>query len=354
MKQLLGVLSLLMVLSGCVSTEPEPTVDILSAANPGDYDVMVPFDASPTRYNHGIYLGKVDLMDVGQRLIEKSKDVFEVSTHVLAEGNVLTLPRVNALLNRESTENPYGLNPPKDSQFETGVGNLSIPDAILVADVLEINFYTGAPNNPTLAGISIALVFNATAQINNQTITIANDKLYAYATTVGRKLERYLRGLPDLETIPIYIALYKTQKSDATLPGVYFGQATFTAREGQFTPLSEAWYLFPSQAALQNDVQTSTAFNAYRNAVTEFVPESVGTVGQGYYDNGRLRTLNITVQIQAKTYTEIYALTQLLSENLSVFTQSDLSITVKLKSVTDVVAMIEKTRDGSVRVVMTP
>jgi protein involved in sex pheromone biosynthesis len=118
--------------------------------------------------------------------------------------------------------------------------------------------------------------------------------------------------------------------------------------------LTEAWFLFPSQAALQNDVQTSTSFNAYRNAVIAFVPESVGTVGQGFYENGRLRTLNITVQIQAKSFTEIYALTQLLTDNLNMFTQNDLVITVKLKSVTDVVAMIERTRDNTVRVVMTP
>lgn len=354
MKRWIGVGCVVLMLAGCVGSAPEPTVEVLDAANPGDYDIMVPFDASPTRYNHGIYLGRVDLMDVGQRLIEKSKAIFPVTTHVLAEGNVLTLPRINALLNRESTDNPYGLNPPKDSSFETGVGNLSIPDAILVADILEINFYTGAPETPVLAGISIALVFNATALINGQTVTIAHDKLYTYATTVGRKLERYLRGLPDLETIPISIALYKTQKSDATLPGIYFAQATFTAREGQFEPLTEAWFLFPSQAALQNDVQTSTFFNAYRSAVIAFVPESVGTVGQGFYENGRLRTLNITVQIQAKSYTEIYALTQLLTDNLNLFTQNDIAITVKLKSVTDVVAMIERTRDNTVRVVMTP
>ncbi len=353
MKQLMSLI-LAVFLVSCTAAQPEAKVEVLEAANPGDYAVMVPFDAAPTRYNHGIYLGRVDLMDVGGRLVEKSKAVFEVETHVLAEGNILSLTRVNALLNREATDNPYGLNPPKDSEFETGVGNLTVPDAILVADLLEINFYTGAPNAPQLAGIAIALVFNATVDVNGQVITIAEEQLTEYATTAGRKLERYLRSLPDLETIPILIALYQTQKADATLPGIYFSQATFTAREGQFVDLDEAWFLFPSQAALQNDVPTSTAFNAYRNAVLAFVPESVGTVGQGFYEDGQLKTLNITVQIQAKTYTEIYALTQILADNLSLFTQSDLAITVKLKSVTDVVAMIERTRDDTIRVVMTP
>jgi protein involved in sex pheromone biosynthesis len=353
MKQVMSFILTIFLVS-CTAAQPEAKVDVLEAANPGDYAVMVPFDAAPTRYNHGIYLGKVDLMDVGGRLVEKSKAVFDVETHVLAEGNILSLTRVNALLNREATDNPYGLNPPKGSEFDTGVGNLTIPDAILVADLLEINFYTGAPNNPQLSGISIALVFNATVDLDGQLITIADDKLVEYATTAGRKLERYLRSLPDLENIPILIALYKTQKADATLPGIYFSQATFTAREGQFEALNEAWYLFPSQAALQNDVQTSTAFNTYRNAVLAFVPESVGTVGQGFYEDGKLKTLNITVQIQAKTYTEIYALTQILADNLSFFTQADLAITVKLKSVTDTVAMIERTRDNTIRVVMTP
>mgnify|MGYP001810303606 CR=1 FL=1 len=151
----LTLLFIAFVLVGCTAAQPEAKVEVLEAANPGDYAVMVPFDAAPTRYNHGIYLGKVDLMDVGGRLVEKSKAVFEVETHVLAEGNVLNLTRVNALLNREATDNPYGLNPPKGSEFDTGVGNLTLPDAILVADLLEINFYTGAPNNPQLSGICL-------------------------------------------------------------------------------------------------------------------------------------------------------------------------------------------------------
>ncbi len=218
---------------------------------------------------------------------------------------------------------------------------------------MEIDFYSGSQTNPTLSGISLAVVFNQTLEVNGIPVTITDEKLSDYAQTAGRKLERYLRTIPGMENIIIYISLYTTQKIDATLPGRFFSEATFTNREGQFEPLDEEWVFFPSTAALSKDIQNSTAFNALRSAIVDFTPESLGTVGEGLYLDGTLSHLKITVSMQAKTYTEVYALTQIIIGLLEGFNHEKYDIIVKVESNFETVALIKLTHEDVLSVVIT-
>lgn len=353
MKKISLIFAVLMLLAGCAPTVVSPKATLIESQDPGDYDILVPFNPSPIRYNHGIYLGTVDLMDIGSRLQEHAKKVFSVDKYRLAEGQILTITRVNNLLKRESSDIPEGLNPAKGSLFATGVGATTILDAVLVADIVEIDFYTGSASNPVLTGIALAVVFNQTLDVNGTQVTITNDKLSEYAQTVGRKLERYFRAIQGIENLDIYMGLYTTQKIDSTLPGHFFSEATFTAREGQFTPVDEEWVFFPSQTALDKDIPSSTAFNKLRTTLTTFTPESMGTVGEGLYVDDALDYLKITVSLQAKSYTEVYALTQTVVSLLSEFHHEKYDIIVKIESNFSTVALIELDKDDTLRVVIT-
>ena len=351
-KKLIAVL-MVILMSGCTPAKTENPSTVIKSSDPKNYDILVPFDASPIRYNHGIYLGDIDLLDVGSRLQDHSKAVFSVDDYYLAEGQILTLTRVNNLLKREETANPYGLNPPKGSEFDTGVNNVKILDAVLVADIMEIDFYTGPQSSPTLKGMSLAVVFNQTFDVNGVSVTISDDKLNEYAQTAGRKLERFIRTIPGMENIIIYMSLYTTQKIDSTLPGHFFSEATFTNREGQFEPIDEEWIFFPSATASTKDIQNSAAFDTLRQAIVDFTPESIGTVGEGLYENGSLSHLKIIVSMQAKTYTEVYALTQTIVGLLEGFNHEKYDIIVKIESNFDTVALIKLNQDDTLSVVIT-
>lgn len=353
MKKIWLSIGILLMLGACGSPVQNNNATIVKSNDPKDYDILVPFEASPIRYNHGIYLGSIDLMDIGSRLQEHTKTAFSVKDYTLSEGQVLTITRVNNLLKREATDNPYGLNPPKGSEFDPGVVGTKILDAVLVADIVEINFYKGSQNNPVLSGIGIALVFNQTMEVNGKVISIADAKLSEYAKTAGRKLERYLRTIQGMENLDIYIALYSTAKIDSALPGHFFAEATFTAREGQFTPINEEWVFFPSQTALSKDIPNSTAFSTLRNSIIKFTPESVGTVGEGLYVNGELDFLKIIVNMQAKTSTEVYALTQTIVGLLNNFNHTKYDIIVKVESNFAAVAMIELSKEDKLNVIIT-
>jgi len=79
-KTLIGLLALTL-LTACAPQEEVKTSTIIDSTDPKDYDILIPFDASPIRYNHGIYLGDIDLLDIGSRLQDHSKAVFSVDDH---------------------------------------------------------------------------------------------------------------------------------------------------------------------------------------------------------------------------------------------------------------------------------
>ncbi len=357
-RKLISLLALLLVFAGCAKpTVEDPTNVIIPAVEKGEYAVLIPFNSSDTRQYHGAYLGRADILEVGNRLEAKSKTNFPTNKFILGDGQVLTSTRLGTLVKRESTENPQGLNPPKGSNFPTGVSGITVLDAVVVADVIELNFYTGSSSKPKLEGISLAIVLNqnVTSIENGVAVMrgITDDRLYAYGTDMGRKLEAYLRKIPDMENIPIYIALYNTASIDSTLPGKFIADGFFTGRSGQFSKNVEQWVLFPSDEGDKLDSVTSSEMKSMRVALKEFIPETIAIVGQARYVDKKLNLLRINVIIQAKTYAEVHALTQYLGRLLENFSDKGATIVANIKNYNETVAVIQRDTSGKLTVIYT-
>lgn len=357
-RKLLCALALLLIVAGCTKTSvPDPTNIIIPSVQKGAYAVLIPFKSSDTRQYHGTYLGRADILEIGSRLEEKSKTNFSANKYFLGDGQVLTLERLGTLVKRESTDNPQGLNPPKESKFPTGVSGITVLDAVVVADVVELNFYSGSASKPKLEGISLAIVLNQnlTSVENGVEITrsVTDDRLYAYGTDMGRKLEAYLRKIPDMENIPIYITLYNTSSVDATLPGKFIADGYFTGRAGQFVKNVEQWVIFPSDAADSLDSVTSSEMKSLRAALKEFIPETIAIVGQARYVDRKLDFLRINVIIQAKTYAELHALTQYLGSLLENFSDKGATIVANVKNYNESVALIQRDTSGKLTIIYT-
>ncbi len=353
MKKIL-LLSLFLMLSACTSTSDEQSdLHLINSIQKGDYSMLIPFESSPVRAYHGTYLGRADFLEVGDRLSEKSKEYYNPDQYYLAEGQVLDIDQLSALVKRESSDNPYGLNPPSGSQFVTGVGDLSILNAVVVADVVELDFYSGASSNPELNGLAFAIVLNDQLKDSSDNyVSVTQSRLYEYGSDMGRKLERYIRTLTNMESIPVYIALYSTASIDSALPGSFIGDGYFDGRSGQFKENDEQWTLFPSTDASSLDPRTDASFQTFKGNIQNFVPEAIGVIGHAHYVNGDLNKLNLYIHIQAKTFAEIYALVQYSAQSLNEFAIEGYDIIVKIESVSDTLAMIERQSDGTLSVIM--
>jgi protein involved in sex pheromone biosynthesis len=352
MKKVIVFLSLIL-LSSCAtdSTGDDPT--IIERLDNNEYSMILPFVASEVRQYHGTYLGRADFLEIGSRLEDKSKEHFNVEDYYLSEGQVLTNTELSRLVRRESTENPYGLNPPSGSEFLVGTSNISVLDAVVVADVVEIDFYQQSGGEIKLAGMSFAIVLNQSLSSPDGLINVSDQVLYDYGSNMGRKLDRYIRSLSDMEDMPIYIALYVTNPSDAVLPGRYIADGYFTARGGQFSPNNEQWVLFPSTQASSMDAGLADKFNALKTRITEFIPESVGVVGEARYVDNQTNFLRLTLTIQAKTYSEIRGLTQFTIELLKDIDQRDFPIVVRINSISETLVLIQLFENDELNVIYT-
>ncbi len=354
MKKILTLLSIILLLSACSSSSDEGLdLNLINSTNNGDYSVLVPFVSSPVRAYHGTYLGKADFMEVGARLSEKAKSYFDPSQYYMSEGHVLDINELSQLVTRESSDNPYGLNPPSGSEFVTGVGDITVLNAVAIADVVEMDFYTGSASNPELAGLAFTIVLNDQLRTSDGSYTtVTQSRLYEYGSDMGRKLERFIRTLANMESIPVYIALYSTASIDNALPGYYIGDGYFDGRSGQFKENSEEWRLFPSTAAASADPALDASFSAFKGSIQDFVPENVGVIGHAHYVDNKLNSLDIFVHIQVKTYAEIYALTQYIATLLKEFDLASYDIIVKVENIDDTLAMIQKDRSGEITVIL--
>lgn len=343
----------IILLSSCASDSNGKDPTIIERLDNNDYSMILPFIASEVRQYHGTYLGRADFLEIGSRLEDKSKEHFNVNDYYLSEGQVITNSELTRLVRRESTENPYGLNPPSGSNFLVGTSDTAIVDAVVVADVLEIDFYQQSGGEIKLAGMSFAIVLNQSLSSANGLINVSDQVLYDYGSNMGRKLDRYIRSLNDMEDMPIYIALYVTNPSDAVLPGRYIADGYFTARGGQFNPNNEQWVLFPSAQATTIDAGLADKFNALKTRITEFIPESVGVVGEARYVDNQTDFLRLTLTIQAKTYSEIRGLTQYTIELLQDIDQRDFPIVVRINSISETLVLIQLSENDELNVIYT-
>lgn len=338
-RKMLYILSALLFLSACAPAQTDNNPNVMRYE--GDYVVVDEFKPSPKRAFHGIHLPIHQALEIGSRLVELSKQHFDVSEYSLAEGQIITLDRLSALVRRESATNPIGLNPPSGSMFPSKSG-VDILDAVLVNDVMEINFMQKRGDEYFLAGIAIAIVLQPSQVVGFETLTVSDEKLYEYGSDMGRKLESYLRSLSGVGDIPIYITLYSLASADAILPGGMIGEGLFLSRTGQITPLNERWILIPSNTSNELDPLTHSVFLQLRSRLQTLLPEVIGVFAKARVVNESLDTMIIEVNSSVKTYTELLALTQNVLKETAGFEERSIDITIHIKNLISTLVLMEK------------
>ena len=325
---------ILMFVTGCASNDSMATdenVIILSKTDKNQYARVIPYELSLARYWHGNKLSRFDPIVVEKGLEERAKEYFSVNSYLQGAGKLLDADQMFMLQRHASDNYPYGLNPPL-GDFEV-TGAIVVSDPYIIYDVVEMDFYS-VDNSNKLTGLAFVILMNSAVRDGEgSTVTIPVERLYSYGSDMGRKLEKYIRTLRGVDAdCPIYITLYASSLPDSSLPGVFIGDAYFTGRSGQFRAIHEEWALFPSDKAQRLDATLYAQFVAMKNALHYFLPENVDITGLGRFENDQAQSLKITMNVQAKTYSEVSALAQYTAQlcNDMDTTMLDLSIEIKM------------------------
>lgn len=339
MKKVNLLLCLLLLLGcvGCGNQNQNPEAEngkIVASTTKGQYAKLFPYNSSPARYWHGNVMSRFDAIEVEKGLERRAQAHFSTKEYLQASGSLLDSNALQMLQRRESSDYPYGLNPPSGS-FEVTEA-ITVDSPYLVYDIVEMDFYH-SDNTEKIAGIALTILLNSTVTASQDgaetTITIPANRLYTYGSNIGRRLELYMRQLTNVEAdCPIYISLYASAPSDSSLPGTYIGEALFTGRSGQFREINEQWALFPSDTAQSLDATLYSQVVSMKNSIHDFLPENLDLIGLGRFEDNQIRSLKLTINVQAKTYSEVGSLAQYVAQLCDQLdtTSMDLSIEIKM------------------------
>ncbi len=352
MKQIKSVALIVLVIAVLLGGCSKKTVDTpndaptsLNTIESGDYSTVQPFNVSPTRASHGLYLGKLDLITIDKRLLAYSKSYFSPKSYSVSEGQIITNDVYSMLLKKyDANTNIYGLNPETSDTpvYLDGGKTISMVNPILVEDIIEKNFYKNSSLG-TVAGISIAVVMRTEQIINSSTGETAlfdDALLYQYGQQIANKLSNYLRSeqADKVGDLPIYVAIYATASQNSYLPGHFLGGAYYESREAaSFTAINESWIMLTSDAAQKTQQSLSSQFSFVKLEIQRFITnESPGFVGRALIVDNAVSELYIEVSGGFKSYTEVNALAQKINSLLSNFGDYSYPISIEIKNYTDI------------------
>lgn len=340
MKKIISLIVIALILVACGSSDEVDDNNIVIVNNDtSSYNFVKPIDSKYIRFEHS----SKDYIEIGEGLVEISKEFFSTSEYDLKEGTYLSdfkndyQPLVKY---RESTDNPYGLNPEGSTTVKVNKID-EVAGPIFVEDILELNFVS-KKNHSELGGLSLALVLNGTIYRDGVPISVDEDVLYDFATEIaGPKLESYLRKKAELANVPIVIGVFVVDKENDSIPGKYIAKAKYENRQGQFTKMNQYWLIFPTANARLLDATTDAKILSLQKSVSDWLPVDIGIIGYGEYVDAQLNRLKISVNVQTKTFTEILALTNHVGESIVSFDVSA-PIIVEVKSMDKTLAIIIK------------
>lgn len=328
-------ISILMVclLSAC-------SMDNGTSSQSMEYRAKLPFEHSDARIKHvGILSSVDDRVQVESGLMDLSKSHFDSSQLTYLSHHFLDFDELDAtdgsrgLLGTLRDDNPNGLNPTTDTQFDTGNG--LVTSATILVDIYELDFY----QKNDLKGLSLGLVVNKKVGDN---VSITGDKMREYLKVTMLKLANYLRSrFNEIHNdIPIYMAAFGLDGSDGL--GSYFYSGYFSGSSQQYHKITEEWIAFPTSEANSMDANLSTQFNRFSDSLKEVLVDDTYVTARAKYVDEKANLIKIVITAHGKTAAELLALMQAAKSGFSEFKDDGLKIIVRIDSNNETYALLSK------------
>ncbi|SDH77301.1 Protein involved in sex pheromone biosynthesis [Alteribacillus persepolensis] len=368
-----SALSALVLLSGCLpGMEPDDGIEMDEEEHIEDTEVKVSpeipslnqyyrsilqdgkYIHGTTRgYNTAVVYNRMDLERLEVGLQEVALEEFNQDDYFFREGQFINRTELNNWLMRyeepaeEEEGNPTGLNPPLGSGDSFEERERSQPRVL--SNILEHNYvFENAEGNLQVGGVVIGISMNSVYYFRqehedgtygpwlNEEID-ENTSLEEGKQIAQEVLERLRdtdRADGALSQVPIVFAIFREAPRESAVPGEFIATAKANPEEdvGNWQSINEKHYLFPSSTATEEQREDAEAFNQFRNEINDFFENYVGVVGEGYYQNGELRSLTVNIPITFNSKTEIIALTQHVTDRLEQRFPNELDIEVNITS----------------------
>ncbi|MDQ0201622.1 CamS family sex pheromone protein [Neobacillus ginsengisoli] len=287
------------------------------------YRTILPFEPGETRGMTVANLNtRYDIDEFETGLMRIAQNNFPTDKYLFREGQEIKRDTVKLWLNRKFTAGQLAANKMKDSDNiglnPTDDGSGTTP--IYLSQILEHDYLTkDDKGNVSLGGVTIGLALNSVYYY--QTVQygptyekiIPVNEMESQGKSIAAEVIKRLRSMKDLQNVPITIALFAEQSKSSVVPGNFFAYAGVdkgSANIGNWQPVNEKYYLFPSTDAQDAHRDDVTAFLNFKQDVEQYFPNFNGVIGKAFYVGDQLQNLDITIPIQFYGKTEAIGFTQ--------------------------------------------
>lgn len=355
MKKLVVLLSILLIVSACTpqyesdeevvqeeeeESEEEMTQIIPNRYNEDDYQTIVPYKPSVARGTITRQVSNsydVDELELG--LLRHAKDTFHPDDYLFQEGQYLDQ---GLILDWIDSLNPPDKDNPNREYHEE--------NPRIFSHVLEHNYLVRTEDKRVeLGGIAIGIALKSEYRFRTEiggpsySVDISYDEMLEEGKEVADSLLERIRDIEELEGVPVMVALYRENSSNAIVPGNFVAKTVVeplsTSVEG-WDGINENHVLFPSDEAERDYYDQYELMNEFTQEVQNFFPNYTGVIGRGFYEGDELRKMSINIPIEFYGQQEVVAFSQHLYSLLIEYFPSDYDVEITVESASQQEALI--------------
>ncbi|GEP21966.1 CamS family sex pheromone protein [Latilactobacillus sakei] len=275
-----------------------------------------------------------DVKSLESGLLKLSKEQFPTSKYVFQEGQSLKTAQAQKWLARKSKTNTEGLNPEDNGQKDPNKRN-----PIYLQQILEQD-YLG--EDGSMKGMSIGLGMNQVDYYTKEQYgatfetKISKAMMTQQGKQMANKVLSRMRQKKGLSDTTIVIGLYKQAPKDSLVGGTFFAYGVSKKSSttiDSWHELNQENQVLPvvnDEKAINQD--DATAFNSFKTQVETFFPNLSGVTAQTHYEEGVLAGMNITVNTQFYSETEIMSFTQYIATAADKYLPRNIPLDISITS----------------------
>ncbi len=348
----MSMLLMAMVLTACGSTDNlsggsssntsgSKSTQLTGQANNKDYQGVITDGQYRTSKSRGVSLSQesnqFNIKGFENQLLDISKKEFSTKKYIFQEGQYLSTKTVTNWLGRKTKSNPDGLNPTANKSTDPNKRN-----PIYLSQIDEQDYMTQDGKSLKLSGVTIGLAMNSIDyyQKNKFGATYETEISNAQMKQEGKKIADQvlarLRKKSALKDVPIVIAMYRQASDDSLVGGNFYAYSVNdggTTKVSSWEPLNIKSYVFPiktgKKAPNEND---ENSFENFKSQTQKFFPNLSGVTAQAKYVDGSLSGMNVTINTQFYSQTEIISFTQYLQTTAQRYLPANAPIDITVQS----------------------
>ncbi|WP_062515514.1 CamS family sex pheromone protein [Halobacillus sp. KGW1] len=291
---------------------------------------------------------RLDIDEFESGLRRHSKEYYDPEDYYFQPGQYLTDQTLLDWLSRKSADKEEGLNPELNEDEASEEDFRESPRYI--SNIIEQDYLVQKDDNivelqGVTIGISLRTVYKFTTEGKNFEEDHSTEELLQKGKEYADEILTRIRAKEELKDVPVVFAIYEEEEASSKVPGKFLAKTYVKGSSGSvgsWDNIDEEHVLFPSSEAEKEHFDQSQIFSEFRTQVSNYFPNFVGMIGNGFYKDGELHDITIEIPIQFQSESEVVGFTQYVYSLVNEMFPDHYSVQVNIHSLDEPESLIVK------------